>query len=117
VVEVFFGSEATLTSRDLGLLTAAAVILMVGVALGQAVIALGGHWRFALGWLLAVVVFVGVTALGDDLFLRGEIAMLVSSIAAAVGMALFVVSGVRRHTVGDDEVDLAEAIAEVPLQP
>jgi O-antigen/teichoic acid export membrane protein len=117
VVEVFFGSEATLTSRDLGLLTAAAVILMVGVALGQAVIALGGHWRFALGWLLAVVVFVGVTALGDDLFLRVEIAMLVSSIAAAVWMALFVVSGVRRHTVGDDEVDLAEAIAEVPLQP
>jgi O-antigen/teichoic acid export membrane protein len=117
VVELFFGSEATLTSRDLGLLTAAAVILMVGVALGQAVIALGGHWRFALGWLLAVLVFVGVIAVGDDLFLRVEVAMLLSSIAATMWMSVFVVNGVHRHAVGDEEVDLAEAIAEVPLQP
>jgi O-antigen/teichoic acid export membrane protein len=116
VVEVFFGAEGSLGSRDLGLLTAAAVILMLGIALGQAVIALGGHWRFALGWLLALALFVAVTAVGDDLFLRVEIAMLASSAAGAVWMYVFTRRGVRRHQRAP-EIDLAEAVAEVPLQP
>jgi O-antigen/teichoic acid export membrane protein len=115
VVDLFFGSTATLGSRDLGLLTAAAVILMLGVALGQGVIALGGHWRFAVGWLLALVVFVAVTAMGDDLFLRVEIGMVVSSLAGAAWMLVFAVYGVRHHRRVAD-VDLAEAMAETPLQ-
>jgi O-antigen/teichoic acid export membrane protein len=116
VVELFFGSEAELGSRDLGLLTASAVFLMLGISLGQAVIALGGHWRFALGWLVALAVFVVVTALGDDLFLRVEIGMLVSAVAGALWMLVFTVRGVQRHQ-RDHEVDLAEAVAELPLQP
>lgn len=116
VVELFFGSEAALGSRDLGLLTASAVALMIGISLGQAVIALGGHWRFAVGWLLAFGVFVVVTALGDDLFLRVEVAMFVSAIAGAVWMLAFTVRGVQRHQ-RDHEVDLAEAVAELPMQP
>lgn len=115
VVELFFGSTVTLGSRDLGLLTAAAVILMLGVALGQGVIALEGHRLFALGWLAALVVFVAVTALGDDLFLRVEIGMVASSLAGAAWMLLFAVYGVRHHR-RVAEVDLAEAMAETPLQ-
>src|SRR5690606_19671447 len=116
VVEVFFGGEAGLSSRDLALLTASAVILMLGIALGQAVIALGGHWRFALGWVVALVVFGIVTALGDDLFLRVELGMVASSTMGALWMAGFTVRGVRHHQRAP-ELDLAEAVAEMPMQP
>ena len=97
-------------------LTASAVVLMLGIALGQAVVALEGHWRFALGWVLALVLFGVVTALGDDLFLRVELGMLASSIAGASWMALFTVRGVRHHERAP-ELDLAEAVAEMPMQP
>lgn len=116
VVELFFGSEAGLGSRDLGLLTGSAVTLMIGISLGQAVIALGGHWRFAVGWVVAFGVFAVATALGDDLFLRVEVGMLLSSLASVAWMAAFTVRGVQRHR-RDREVDLAEAVAEVPIQP
>jgi O-antigen/teichoic acid export membrane protein len=116
VVELFFGGDAVLSSRDLGLLTASAVVLMLGIALGQAVVALEGHWRFALGWVFALVLFGVVTALGDDLFLRVELGMLASAIAGVCWMTLFTVRGVRHHERAP-EVDLAEAVAEMPMQP
>jgi hypothetical protein len=53
--------------------------------------------------------------MGDDLFLRVEIGMVVSSLAGAAWMLVFAVYGVRHHRRVAD-VDLAEAMAETPLQ-
>jgi O-antigen/teichoic acid export membrane protein len=117
IVDTFFAGDGVLGPRDLGLLTTFAVVLMVAVAEGQGVIALGGHGRMALGWLAAVVVFVGVTASGHDLFLRVETGLVAAAGVAAVWQLACVVERLRHHAHGENELDLADAVAELPAQP
>jgi hypothetical protein len=84
--------------------------------MAQAVIALGGHTRMALCWLVAVITFVIVTALGNDLYLRVELGLLAGCAVACVGMAALVRqlvrSGASVHTG-----DLIEAIHEFGVEP
>jgi len=105
---------ATLGPRDLGLLAATFIIIMAAICLDQALIALGGHRYMAVGWLIALLVFVAVTAAGDDLFLRVELGLLSASVVAFAWLWawLKVLEG-RHRQLGP--VSLAESLAEVPF--
>ncbi len=113
-ISVVFKSSSTLTPRDLALLAAAFILIMATICLDQALIALNGHSRMAIGWLVALLVFVGVTALGTDLFLRVELGLLASSVVAFVWMSAFLVERLRHH-VPAHLVAEPEALAELPL--
>ena len=67
-------------------------------------------------WLVAVITFVVVTALGNDLYLRVELGLLAGCAVACVGMAALVRqlvrSGASVHTG-----DLIEAIHEFGVEP
>lgn len=91
-IEVLFGAEFALERVDLGLLAVSSAAFMLAVALGQALIALEGQSLVALGWLVGVVGFLVVTALGDDLFLRVEAGM-----AAGSALAVLVIGALARH--------------------
>lgn len=114
VIETVFGADSVLGARDLGLLSATFILIMAAVCLDQALIALSGHKLMALGWVLSLAVFVGVTALGDDLFLRVELGLLAASVVACAWMATWLALRLRRHPRAL-EVSLAEAVAESPL--
>jgi O-antigen/teichoic acid export membrane protein len=114
-VEVAFGSEVALGGRDLALLAASFIIIMASMVLDQSLIALSSHSRMAMGWLLALVVFVVVIALGDDLFLRVELGLLVASVTALGWMGLMLRSRLRHHA-RVHELDLAETVADLPVQ-
>ncbi|MCC5953284.1 MAG: hypothetical protein JJU45_14415 [Acidimicrobiia bacterium] len=114
LVELLFGSETVLGGRDLALLAATFVAIMVAISLDQALIALGGHAQMALGWLLALATFVGVTALGNDLFLRVELGLLAASVVAVVWQASWLTWRRRSHAT-PELVSMAEAAAEAPL--
>jgi O-antigen/teichoic acid export membrane protein len=92
VIEVLFGSEFEIGRTDLVLLAASSAAFMLGVALSQALIALEGQSRVAVGWLVGVLVFLGVTAAGNELFLRVEAGMAAGSAAAAL-----VIGVIARH--------------------
>ena len=116
VVDALFGSDAVLGARDLGLLAGTFVLIMVAICLDQALIALNGHNLMATGWMLALGVFVAVTAVAsEDLFLRVELGLLAASITAAAWMAAWLAVRVRQHPEVEP-VTLAEAAAETPLQ-
>ena len=89
---------------------------MLAQAMAQAVIALGGHTRMAVCWLVAVITFVIVTALGSDLYLRVEMGLLIGCGVACLGMAILVRqlvrSGASVHTG-----DLIEAIHDFGVEP
>jgi len=69
------------------LLALASAIYMMALAIAQAVIALNGHRHVALGWVLAFVSYVVCAwQASDELFLRVEVALVVSS---TVGLASF----------------------------
>ena len=75
--------------RTLTLLALASAIYMMALAIAQAVIALRGHRLVALGWLLSFLSYVLCAwKLSQDLFLRVEVALVVSSTVALVSFAL-----------------------------
>ena len=60
----------------------------MALAIAQAVIALGGHRHVALGWLLAFVSYVASAwFVSEDLFLRVEVALVISSAVALIYFA------------------------------
>ena len=73
---------------SLTMLALGSALYMVALATAQAVIALNGHARVGLGWLLGMVTFVGCTWLAsDDLYTRVEIGLVTSSVVALIVFA------------------------------
>ncbi len=87
VVTVLFGSEFRLPAGDLTVLAGATAAYMLAMTMAQALIALSGYARVAMGWLTGVVAFAVVTALGSDLLVRVETGLLAGSVVAAAAMA------------------------------
>ena len=88
VVEVAFGAEFAVDRRDMVLLAAASAVLMVVLCLAQALIAHRCQGRMALAWLVGLVAFPLVLALGGDLFLRVELALLATVATTMVAMVV-----------------------------
>jgi O-antigen/teichoic acid export membrane protein len=96
--------DAELGHRDVGLLAAGTAFFIVAMSLAQALIAVERPGRMALSWGLGVVAFVVVVALGDDLFLRVELAALAGSVAAAAAMATGLVLRLREVEAAPEAV-------------
>lgn len=107
-------SSAALSGRDLALLAASFILIMATICLDQALIALNGHSRMAIGWLVALLTFVAVTAMGSDLYLRVELGMLAASMLAFAWMSFFLFERVKHHR-SMMPVSEAEGLAEIPL--
>ena len=92
VVRVLFGPDFELGHRDLGLLALSSAAFMVAVALGQSLIALSSQTHLAVAWAIGLVVFVIVTALGEDLYLRVEMGLVVGTATVAIILAALLAS-------------------------
>ncbi len=103
--------------RTLTLLALASAIYMMALAIAQAVIALRGHRHVALGWLLAFISYVvSAWAVSDDLFLRVEVALVVSS-AVALLYFIFGLRSLLRSGARVDVASITEALSERPVEP
>lgn len=114
-VDLVFHTENQLGARDLALLAASFMIIMAAICLDQALVALTSHSHMAIGWLLALITFVGVIALGEDLFLRVELGLLAASVVSLAWMSFFLFERMRHHARAR-ELDLSEVVAEMPSQ-
>ena len=115
VIRIVFGHESALTRWDLAVLAAAYILIMAAICVDQGLVALHAHSRMAIGWFLALLVFVGVTALGTELFQRVEIGLLSSSMFAFTWMVVCLWDGLRRHRQVHG-LDLAETFADLPME-
>ena len=93
VVEIAFGTEFAVDRRDMVLLAASSAVLMVVLCLAQALIAHRCQGRMALAWLVGLVAFPLVLALGGARFLRVALALLAT---VATTMVVMVVLLARR---------------------
>jgi hypothetical protein len=98
------------------LLAFASALYMLALAIAQAVIALSGHARVAVGWCAGFVTFAVVAWLSsNDLYLRVELALVASSL---VSLAIFVAS-LKQKMSGNavfDDASIIDAFAERPLE-
>jgi O-antigen/teichoic acid export membrane protein len=108
--------EGGIDRRTLTLLAFASALYMLALTIAQAVIALSGHARVALGWCAGFVTFVVVAWLSsNDLYLRVELALVASSL---VSLAIFVAS-LKQKMSGNavfDDASITDALAERPLE-
>ena len=108
--------EGGIDRRTLTLLAFASALYMLALTIAQAVIALSGHARVALGWCAGFVTFVVVAWLSsNDLYLRVELALVASSL---VSLAIFVAS-LKQKMSGNaifDDASIIDALAERPLE-
>ena len=110
-----FVYEGRIDRRTLTLLALSSALYMVAVAIAQAVIALRGHARAAIGWGLGFLTFVVVAWLSSsDLYLRVELALVGSSLIALVSFTIALRGLLRRGEVPDTESILV-ALSERPL--
>jgi len=114
VGEILF-QDFDISRMNLGLLATGSGTFIVALTIAQALIALEGHARQTLGWLVGIVVSVGVITVVSDLFLRVELGFLIGSIAAALMMALFLALDLRAGKSGKVS-DLLQAIESEPLE-
>jgi O-antigen/teichoic acid export membrane protein len=102
-----------ISNANLGLLATGSGAFIVALTVAQALIALEGHARQTLGWLIGIIVFLGVISVISDLFLRVELAFLLGSIAAAAVMAVFLSRDLRSGRHGD----LGEVMQRMETEP
>jgi O-antigen/teichoic acid export membrane protein len=116
-VRTFFGSDFQLEARDMALLALGSSVYMLALTLGQALIALEHHGRYALGWVVGVVVFVVAVVVGSsDELLRAELAYVIGSIATLVAMTALVWRPLR-ETTGREAGALFDAVRAEPVEP
>ena len=116
-VRTFFGSDFQLSARDMALLGFGSAFYMLALTLGQALIALEHHGRYAFGWVVGVVAFlVAVLVGGSDVLLRGELAYFVGSIAALIAMMALLWRPLR-ETTGREAESLLDAVRAEPMEP
>ncbi len=109
--------DADLGHRTLGMVALASALFMVALAIAQAVIALHGHAKVALGWLIGVVVFLAAVAVsGHDLLLRVELALVASTAAALVFFGWALRDQLATGATYDAD-SIVEALHDVAVEP
>ena len=100
VVEMAFGGEFAVGRRDMVLLTTSSGVLMLVLALAQALIACRSQARVALAWVVGVAAFPVAVALFDDLFLRVEMGLIATVSVTALIMSVMLVRRLRYESAG-----------------
>ena len=116
VVRILFGPDYDLGRRNLTMLAASSALYMLAITTSQAIIALHGHARVAIGWLVGVITFLVVTALGNDLLLRVETGLVAGSAMSVLALWLLLRPLLKRGGAPDEE-SLTEAFQDLPLEP
>ena len=78
VTRIAFGSEYEISRQDMTLLAVSSVVLMYALSLTQGLLALHRQGYSAAAWVSGIATFPATIFLGDDLFLRVEVALIVT---------------------------------------
>lgn len=87
VVDILF--DAHMGHTDMALLAAGTAFYIIATSLAQALIAIEGQNRMALGWFLGAIAFFVVLVVDHDLLRRIELSALAGAAVAAGAMAVF----------------------------
>jgi O-antigen/teichoic acid export membrane protein len=115
VGKLLFGSKFELGSLDVALLAAGSGLFILALTLAQGLIALNGHARAMIAWMIGLVAFVAATAVAsNDLFLRVEIGSIAGAGVSAAAMA-WQFKLKLRGGIGD--ASLASLVEQIELGP
>ena len=97
------------------MLAAGSGAFILALTLSQGLIALASYTRAAMAWVVGIAVFMLTLAVGNELFLRCELAFLLASLASAGMMAMFLFGRMLSGATSDVET-LVGLIEHEPLE-
>jgi len=113
--KILFGKKFNLGNGDVALLAAGSALFILALTLAQGLIALKGHARALVCWVVGLVAFIVVTGIaGSDLFLRVEVGFIAGALVSAAMMAGMLLSQIR---AGVPEGSLAELVEQIEHEP
>jgi O-antigen/teichoic acid export membrane protein len=113
--KILFGKKFNLGNGDVALLAAGSALFILALTLAQGLIALKGHARALVCWVVGLVAFIVVTGIaGSDLFLRVEIGFIAGALVSAAMMAGMLLNQIK---VGVPEGSLAELVEQIEHEP
>lgn len=114
VGKLIFNTKWTLENSELALLAAGAAAYIVAFTLAQGLIALKAYSKLTMGWFVGAVGFMAVMPFGEDIFLRAQVAFLVSSLLAAIMITYLLFKEMRNQT--GSVHDLVEVLTHETLE-
>lgn len=116
---ILFHDKFDLGHVDLALLAAGSGAFILALTIAQALIALLGHFRAMLSWVLGIlaggVVLVVMSVLDVELFLRIELSFIVASLGTAALMFIMLIEQMRTG-VPETADALVEVLEHEPLE-
>lgn len=95
-LHILNGPKYTLGRGDFAFLSAASIVFILALTLGQALIALRSYAYLSVGWLAGALAFAAAVAVGHALLLRVEVGFLVGSATSAVVLGALLVKRLPR---------------------
>ena len=99
VTRIAFGSEYEISRQDMTLLAISSVGLMYALSLTQGLLALHRQGYSAAAWVSGIATFPATIFLGDDLFLRVEVALIVTVFITTSLLVFFITKSYKSQKV------------------
>ena len=99
VTRIAFGSEYEISRQDMTLLAVSSVGLMYALSLTQGLLALHSQGYSAAAWVSGIATFPATIFLGDDLFLRVELALIVTVFITTSLLVFFITKSYKSQKV------------------
>ncbi len=115
--KLLFGGGFELGYVDFLLLSSSCAVFMAAQVLSQALISLSAYSRVAAGWLAGAIVFVVATALGNQLFLRVEVALLIAAVVCTGVMTALIIPLLRARTAASQGGDAVSDDTSTAARP
>jgi len=117
VGEILFGKKFDLGHTDLALLAAGSGLFILALTLAQALIALIGHAKALIAWVVGIVIFVVATiATGDHSFVRVDVELsFIAGAAASAAMMGWML--LRQMALGVPDDSLARLAVQLEHEP
>ncbi|GAC1372722.1 MAG: hypothetical protein NVSMB32_16400 [Actinomycetota bacterium] len=117
---LLFGSKFVLGRSDFGYLSAASIVFIVALTLGQALIALRSYGYLTIGWIAGTLGFGVAVAVVHPLLLRVEMGFLAGSATSAACLAVLLMRRLGKGGVepaSGEDVNLDPAISALAAYP
>ena len=117
-LHVMNGPKYSLGRGDFAFLSAASIVFILALTLGQALIALRSYSYLSIGWLAGALAFAAAVAAGHALLLRVEVGFLVGSATSAVVLGALLLKRLPRTSEAQrrlqERLREAHPVDEVP---
>ena len=96
---IAFGSEYEISTRNMLLLAISSIGLMYALSITQGLLAFHRQGLSATAWIVGIATFPVTISFGDDLFLRVEIALILTVLITTVLLGFFIVKSYKTQMV------------------